>query len=275
MSDRSRVIEMYDRHPISVGQVKAKVEAERGDLENLRPEDLFDHDQDHYGGLSANDAIAEKACLEPGMHVADFCAGLGGPARYLAHGYGVRVTGIDLNGGRVAGAGELTRLVGLEDRVQVLQGDVTATGLDAAAFGAVISQEALLHVPDKAAVLREAQRVLAPAGRFVFSDWVVHASLEADDAEILWQGLAAQTLQSIDGYKALLDGAGFTVESAEDLTAEWAVILEERFRMYQALRAETSAAGLPRGGDTFYQAYMRLVALVRDGMLGGARFAAR
>ena len=48
-----------------------------------------------------------------------------------------------------------------------------------------------------------------------------------------------------------------------------------RFRMYQALRAETSQAGLPDGEDMFYRAYVRLVDLVQAGRLGGGRFAAR
>ncbi len=266
---------MYDRHPISAAQVIARLTSERGDLSDVGPEDLFAHDQDHYGGLDANDAIARLADLKRGMHVADFCAGLGGPARYLAHSRGVHVTGIDLNAGRVAGAAELTRLVGLEDQVEVREGDVTATGLSDAEFDAVVSQEAFLHVPDKAAVVREAHRVLRPGGRLVFTDWVLHAPLTDADADVLWRGLAAQTLQSISDYEALLQSAEFTVERTDDLTADWAVILDQRFAMYEALRAETGAAGLPQGEDAFYEAYARLVALVRDGVLGGGRFAAR
>ena len=146
----------------------------RGTLDGLRPEDLYDHDQDHYGGLDANRAIARLAGLETGMRVADFCAGLGGPARFLAREYGVHVTGVELNQARVAGARELTGLVGLEDRVDVIEGNVLAVPLPADAFDAVVSQEAMLHVPDKAAALGEAWRILKPAGRLVFTDWVAH-----------------------------------------------------------------------------------------------------
>lgn len=274
MNRQSRVTEVYDQHPISAEQVLAKLRLERSSLVDLAPEDLFAHDQDHYGGLAANDLIAERAGLAAGMHIADFCAGLGGPARYLAHAFGVRVTGIDLNAGRVAGAAELTRLTGLGHLVEVTKGDVTDTGLAAGTFDAVVSQEAFLHVPDKAAAVHEAFRVLKPGGRLVFTDWIAHAPLSSADADILWRGLAAQTLQSIADYRAMLESAGFTIEGAEDLTAEWAVILEDRFAMYQALREETAAQGLPQGEDDFYLAYVRLVALVRDGVLGGGRFSA-
>ena len=271
----ARVVEMYDRHPISGAQIIAKLQDLRGTLDGIRPEELYDHDQDHYGGLDANRAIARLAGLEPGMRVADFCAGLGGPARFLAREYGVHVTGVELNQARVAGARELTGLVGLEDHVEVIEGNVLAVPLPADAFDAVVSQEAMLHVPDKAAALGEAWRILKPAGRLVFTDWVAHRPLENEDTEILWQGLAAQTLQSIPGYETLIAQAGFETQSSEDLTGEWAGILERRFEMYRALREETAGAGLPGGEDAFYRAYVRLVDLVKAGVLGGGRFAAR
>ena len=141
-----------------------------------------------------------------GMVVADFCAGLGGPARYFAHRYGVRVTGVDLNARRVEGARRLNSAVGLEAMVDMRQADVTSSGLPSTHFDAVVSQEALLHVPDKAAVLDEAYRVLKPGGRLVFTDWTSHRALSAEDAETLWQGLAAQTLRSPTEYEALLEG---------------------------------------------------------------------
>ncbi len=78
MSDRHQhVLDFYSRHPISAEHIIARLEADRGKLADLGPETLFTHDQDHYGGLEANDALAQRAHLKPGMHVADFCAGLG------------------------------------------------------------------------------------------------------------------------------------------------------------------------------------------------------
>src|SRR5438270_13902563 len=97
MSDAiSQTVYFYNRHPISCEIILAKLRASRGNLDGLTPEELFPHDQDHYGGLAANDALAERARIGKGTRVADFCAGLGGPARYLAHRYGADVTGIEL-----------------------------------------------------------------------------------------------------------------------------------------------------------------------------------
>jgi SAM-dependent methyltransferase len=208
------------------------------------------------------------------MKVADFCAGLGGPARYFAHRYGVDVTGVELTPARVDGARALTRLVGLDQKVRVLQGDVTAAPLADTCVDAVVSQEALLHVADKARVFVEALRVLKPGGRLVFTDWVAHRPLSEADRILMWQGMAVTTLFGPAGYGELIARAGFDLQPVEDLTAEWATILRDRLAMYRKLRSEAEAADAPAGHDAFYESYVRFVDLVNEGHLGGARFAA-
>lgn len=47
----AQTLYFYDRHPISCDIILAKVRTSRGHLDGLRPDDLFPHDQDHYGGL--------------------------------------------------------------------------------------------------------------------------------------------------------------------------------------------------------------------------------
>jgi SAM-dependent methyltransferase len=266
-----QAIYFYTRHPISTAIILAKLRATRGNLDGVQPDELFAHDQDHYGGLAANDALAAAACAGPGSRV---CAGLGGPARYLAHRYGANVTGIELTPARVQGAAELTRLVGLQDRVRVIEGNVMDVPLPDAGMDAVVSQEAFLHVPDKGRALAEAFRILKSGGRLAFTDWTPAAPLAEVDADLLWRGMAAQNLQSVAAYRGLLEGAGFRIVAVDDLTAEWGVILAERLAMYRRLREEAARAGTPQGHDAFHESYVRFVALVQAGELGGARFTA-
>ena len=75
MSDATaQTVYFYDRHPISLDIIFAKLRASRGHLNGLRPDDLFPHDQDHYGGLAATDELARRAQIANGSRVADFFA---------------------------------------------------------------------------------------------------------------------------------------------------------------------------------------------------------
>ncbi len=265
-------VDFYERHPISAQLILSKLEAARGSLDDLKPEDLYPHDQDHYGGLQANEALATAAQLKPGMRVADFCAGLGGPARYFARKYGVTVTGIELTPPRVTGAEELTRLVGLQGQVRVVEGDVMAVPLGDATQDVVLSQEAFLHIPDLRRTFAEAHRILVPGGRFAFTTWTAPQPLSPADRKLMWDGMAVQPIftqaQTID----MLREVGFEAVTVDDVSAWWAEILTERLAMYQKMRGETEAAATPSGHDAFYASYVRFVELMQTGGLGGGRF---
>src|SRR5947199_10744285 len=158
-----RVNDFYDHHPISEAQVLAALGRRRGgDLSRLTPDELFEFDQDHYGGLDAVDALARRAGITAQSRVLDVCAGLAGPARFLASRRGCRVLALELHAGRAAGGVRLNRLVGLDGRVRVVRGDATTLPFRDGSFDACVSQEALLHVDDKLAVLAGCRRILVP-----------------------------------------------------------------------------------------------------------------
>jgi ubiquinone/menaquinone biosynthesis C-methylase UbiE len=269
-----RVSEFYDQHPISEAGVLAAL-ARRGLAGPGVPtvDDLLELDQDHYGGLAAVDALARRAGVGAGSRVLDVCAGLGGPARFLAARRGSFVVALELHGGRAAGAARLTRLVN-QRRVAVVRGDATRLPFGAATFDACLSQEGLLHVADKAAVLGECHRVLAAGGRLAFTDWVARPGLGDRERERLWEWMAATTLQTLDGYRALIGHAGFTGIDSEDVSEEWRPILRRRRQMYRALRADTVARVGERRYQEYEQLYAFFVGLVEDGKLGGGRFTA-
>ena len=62
----------------------------------IEPAQLFPLDQWHYDGTAAVQRAAAQLGLLPGSHVLDVGAGLGGPARFLAHTTGCQVTALEL-----------------------------------------------------------------------------------------------------------------------------------------------------------------------------------
>ena len=267
--------DFYEDNPMSEARVMAALRR-RGlaDGRRVAPEDLFDLDQDHYGGPAAVETLARRAGIGPGSRVLDVCAGLAGPARVLAHRRGCRVVACELNHGRAAGGARLTRLVGLHARIATVRADARALPFASSSFDACISQEGLLHIDDKAAVLAECHRVLAPGGRLAFTDWIAQPRLGERERDRLRRWMAATTLQGLDGYRARLGRAGFSAVEAEDVSIEWRAILRERRARFRATRAEAVATL----GESRYQEYVQLyaffVGLVEDGKLGGGRFTA-
>ena len=99
------------------------------------------------------------------------------------------------------------------------------------------------------------------------------ATLSAADADLLSRGMAAQSLQSVVRYRALIEGAGFRIVAVDDLTPEWGFILAERLAMYRKLREEAERAGTPPA-TTRSIIPTCASSRWRSGELGGARFTA-
>jgi SAM-dependent methyltransferase len=267
-----RVREYYDEHPISEAHVLAAL-AGRGLADSPTADDLFAFDQDHYGGLAAVDGLARRAGVGAASRVLDVCAGLGGPARFVASRRGSWVVALELHAGRAAGAARLNRLV-RETRVSVVRADATALPFAPGAFDACLSQEALLHIGDKAAVLRECHRVLVPGGRLAFTDWIAFPALADRERRQLWEWMAATTLHTLDGYRGLLGRAGFTAIEAEDLSGEWRAIVRRRIELHRALRPQREARFGRRHYVEFDLLHAFFVGLIEAGKLGGGRFTA-
>jgi len=266
------VREYYDEHPISEAHVLAAL-AGQGQADSPTADDLFAFDQDHYGGLSAVDGLARRAGIGAASRVLDVCAGLGGPARFLASRRGSSVVALELHAGRAAGAARLNRLV-KQTRVTVVRADAAALPFAEGAFDACLSQEALLHVADKPAVLGECHRVLVSGGRLAFTDWIAFPSLADRERQRLWEWMAATTLQTLEGYRRLLGRAGFTAIETEDLSGEWRAIVRRRLELHRALRPQGEARFGRRHYAEYDQLHAFFVRLIETGKLGGGRFTA-
>lgn len=269
------VTEFYETHPINEQQILDKLQGDGIDLANVSEDVLQNYDQDHYGGVEANDALATLAGIDDDCHVLDVCCGLGGPSRYLAQKYGCRVTGIDLTESRVEGAKRLTAMVGLDDNVTFQTGNALDLPFGDRTFDVVISQEAFCHIPDKDRLVAQCARVLKPGGRLAFTDVLATDSTTERTRERLQREMTFLELGSQHTYRRQLEREKCVVVEAQDVSDEWRVILIDRLAMYRSLKDQT----VERFGDAHFtkwdNAYSFFVGLYETGELGGGRFLAR
>ncbi|HYU84446.1 MAG TPA: methyltransferase domain-containing protein [Kribbellaceae bacterium] len=136
----------------------------------------------------------------------------------LIGGHG-RVTGVDMTDAQLAKAEALRAVAGF-DQVEFVRGYIEEPPLADASCTLVISNGVVNLSADKAAVFREAARVLAPGGRVALADIVADRPLTEAitcNAE-LWAACVGGAAQ-IDEYQDLIEKAGLRVETVRENTA--------------------------------------------------------
>ena len=133
-------------------------------------EALAPYDQFHGRGLEATVEIADRLRIDASDRILDIGSGIGGPARYFAHRFGCEVTGIDLTAEFCEVARDLTRALGLEERVKFELGNALAMPFANDGFEGAYSMNVSMNIADKRAFYREIHRVLKSRGWLVLSE---------------------------------------------------------------------------------------------------------
>ena len=108
--------------------------------------------------------LASLVGVSVGDRVMDAGCGLGGCMIRLVQQFGCTATGVNITPFQVTAARDAARRAEVGDSVDFVQADFTDAGLPDAAFTVVWALESVVHVDDKDACVREAYRLLAPAG---------------------------------------------------------------------------------------------------------------
>jgi ubiquinone/menaquinone biosynthesis C-methylase UbiE len=126
------------------------------------------------------------------------------------------VIGIDMTDEQLAKA-ERLRDAGGFPQVAYRKGYIESTGLEDGACDAVISNGVVNLAPEKAAVFREAARILKPGGRLALADIVTEAQLPEGITcnATLWAACIGGALQ-VDDYVAKIESAGLRVRELRD-----------------------------------------------------------
>jgi len=151
--------------------------------------------------------------------VLDVGGGLGGPARTLAVEFGCRVTAIDLTESYVRAAEQLTKRLGLSDRVTHHVGDALNLPFDDSAFDAVWTQNSGMNIADKPRLYREFHRVLRLGGILALQEPMA-GPVQPPIFPLMWANEPADSfLRSLDEMRALIEKVGFRTKSWEELPA--------------------------------------------------------
>ena len=159
-------------------------------------------------------ALAE---LQPGETVLDLGSGGGIDVFLSARRVGPlgKAYGLDMTDEMLALARDNQRKAGVEN-VEFLKGEIENIPLPENTVDVIISNCVINLSGDKDRVLREALRVLKPAGRLAISDVVARAEVPAQVRRHveLWSGCIAGALEESD-YRAKLKAAGFEAVDVE------------------------------------------------------------
>jgi ubiquinone/menaquinone biosynthesis C-methylase UbiE len=226
MATDRRITEHYTRVDVSAA-VTTALKAIGKDARPLSLDDLAPIDEFHVRGRAATAELTGALGLSSGMRVLDVGSGVGGPARYVAATYQCTVVGIDLTEEFCRVAGMLAERVGLGDRVEYRPGNALAMPFSDGSFDAAYTQHVAMNIEDKAQLYAEVWRVLKPGARFGIYDL-----LQGDGGDVLYpvpwaRDRTTSFLVRPAALRALLETAGFAVESWRDTTAESRLWMEE------------------------------------------------
>jgi SAM-dependent methyltransferase len=218
MADAEQVSRHYSSGRL-IERLRAALAAEGVDPDRPTVEQLAPFDHFHGRGLEATQDAANLVAPTPTDHILDVGSGIGGPARYFAHRFGCRVTGIDLTAEFCEIARVLTRAVGLAERVAFQQGDALAMPFADASFAGAYSMNVSMNIADKARLYREVRRVLKPGAWFVLSE-IAQGPAGAPTYPTPWAKTAETSfLATPDATRDALAAAGFSIVQWRDTAA--------------------------------------------------------
>ena len=219
-------------------KIETGLKAAGKDVASLVVDDLAPIDEFHTRGRAATREVAELANLNADHLVLDVGCGLGGTARFLAEHYKCRVKGIDLAREYISAGTKLTRLVSLDDRVELRCGSALDLPFDDEQFDIVWTQHVQMNIADKHRFYAEIARVLKPEGRFAF-----HDVFEDNGAPPLYpvpwaedESVSAMVTEA--QARSLIEAVGLQIE-------QWIDKVQESVEFFKRVLARVEAKGFP------------------------------
>jgi ubiquinone/menaquinone biosynthesis C-methylase UbiE len=202
-------------------------------------------------------ALARHAGIAPGVSVLDLCCGIAGPGRFITRELGCTYLGVD----RSASALEIARERSGDLRCRFEVGRIPP--VPRGPFDVVLLLETMLAFGDKATLLQEISRALAPGGRFAFTLEEGQPLTEAErgrmpDADTVW-------LTPLEEMLACLARAGLVVRWQADCSRSHRAVAESLRNAFAADAAAIAATIGRRAVDDLLAAHRLWCEWLRNG----------
>ena len=180
----------------------------------------------------------ERLGLSPSSRLVDLGCGPCGPLTFILDRVRCRGTGLERSPSALRIGQARAESLGVAGLLSVREADLDEPlTLESASFDAAISLDVVLHLRNRLALFREVARLLAPGGRFLFTDAGVVTGAWSND-EVRDRSVYGYTQFVPPGLnEQLLAAAGFRLVETEERTASVIRNAEGRLRAIEAHRA--------------------------------------
>ncbi len=170
-----------------------------------------------------NKLFLRDSKLGPNDNAVDLGCGIGTFTCYIASEIGCNMTGINLSKFQLQKAKKVARKKKLHN-VKFQHLDIMDADKLHHKFDAAFSLAVNCHLPDKGKALRNIYKILKPGGRLIMSDYLQKNTLNPFEKEIFIEPFnhywSYPYMESVEGYKKLLEKLGFKIIKALDVSKQ-------------------------------------------------------
>ncbi|MFP4615088.1 MAG: SAM-dependent methyltransferase [Thiohalorhabdus sp.] len=179
-----------------------------------------------------------------GTRVCDIGGGYGGTARHLVKRFDCHVDVLNLSEVENERDRQMNKEQGLDHKIDVYDGSFDSTPFEAESFDLVWCQDSILHADDRAAVLKEVDRILKPGGEFIFTDPMQTDNAPEGVLDPILARIHLPSLGSVSFYQDTARKLGWEDLGFEDHTDQlprhYGRVLEELERREGELKGKVS-----------------------------------